>query len=147
MSSSSLLDKIANVLMPEEDVEEPVESVKEEPKEPIKPQTTEKPERPFLTVHTNKVPELKILVFEPTTFDQANIIADHLKAKEAVIVNYSYVDRAEQQRLCDFVNGVCYVMEGAVQRISDYNVLYVPANVDISKELYAYSIPTYAKRG
>ena len=139
MSSNSLIDKIANVLMPEDDEPMDREDVPKAVEEP------EKTERPVLKVYSNKAPELELLVFEPAGFEQGNIIADRLKAKEAVIVNYEFVNGAEQQRLCDFVNGVCYVLEGSVQRISDYSVLYTPKNVDINKELCSYNIPKYAQ--
>lgn len=135
MSSNNLIDKIANVLMPEDD--EPVK------KEDVPVMT--KTERPALKVYMNEAPALKVLVFEPSSFDQGNIIADHLKAKEAVFVNYEFIDVSEQQRLCDFVNGVCYILEGSIQRVSEYSVLYTPKNVDIDKELCSYSIPTYAQ--
>ncbi|MDF2564487.1 MAG: sepF 1 [Massilibacillus sp.] len=142
---SSLLDKLTNVLMPEEE-----EEVKRE--EPVKRATErtgifesqDKMERPVLTVHTN--PDLKIKVFVPTTFDQANLIADCLKSKESVVVNYEQVDNKEQRRLCDFLNGVCYVLNGGVQRITNVSVLYVPDNVEISKEMCSYTMPVYEKQ-
>ena len=75
------------------------------------------------------------------------IIANKLKAKQAVMINYDLVDDRTQQRINDFINGVCYVLNGAVQVISDKIVLYVPEHTEIGKELYAYSIPTYVKNG
>lgn len=141
---ASLIDKLTNVLMTEEEETD----VKVKDAREVRPFTKQKNaahERPVLTVHTNKVPELKVMVYTPTSFDQANIIANALRNKEAVIVNYEEVDSAEQRRLCDFVNGVCYILDGGVQRISDKIVLYVPVNVDIRKELCAYAVPAYMK--
>lgn len=43
------------------------------------------------------------------------------------------------------MNGVCYVLSGNVQRIADSVFIYTPPNVDIDKELYAYSVPAYVK--
>lgn len=102
--------------------------------------------RPNLTVHSNAATDLKLFIATPKSFDDAKILADRLKAKEAIIVNYEHVDQATQQRIGDFLNGVCYILIGAVQRISDHSILYVPEHVDINKELYAYSIPTYIKQ-
>lgn len=89
--------------------------------------------RPQLTVHS--APQLKVRVYVPTNFDQVTGIADDLKAKTAVIVNYEKVAAEEQRRICDFVNGACYVSDGGAKRISDYIVLYVPEGVDVSEAM------------
>lgn len=83
-------------------------------------------------VHTTKVQELKMQVYVPSHFDQVVSIADDLKDGKAVIVNYEKVDLAEQRRICDFVNGVCYVSDGDARRISQNIVLYVPNGIDVS---------------
>lgn len=140
---ASLIDKLANVLMPEEEVEETERTRNTSEVCEKRAASISVPERPLLTVHTN--PELKMMVYMPESFDQANIIANALKSKEAVIVNFERVSDKEQRRLCDFLNGVCYILDGGVQRVSEMIVLYVPTNVEINKELCAYSVPAYVK--
>ena len=156
---SGFVNKLANILMPIEEIEEV-----EEVAETAAVQNTVRGKkvvngndlygndeykssfaRPQLTLHTNKVPELNILVYVPESFDKANVIADALKKNEAVIVNYEKVDGDEQRRLCDFINGVCYVLNGAVKRISAEMVLYVPENVDIAQEVCAKTVRGFAK--
>ena len=83
-------------------------------------------------VHTTKVQELRMQVYVPSSFDQVVLIADDLKDKKAIIVNYEKVDLAAQRRICDFVNGVCYVLDGDARRVSQNIVLYVPEGVDVS---------------
>ncbi len=84
-------------------------------------------------VHTTaKVQDLRMQVYVPVSFDQVASIADDLKDKRAVIVNYEKVDLAEQRRICDFVNGVCYVSDGDARRISQNIVLYVPEGIEVS---------------
>lgn len=130
--TGGLIHKLTNFLMPIEEAETQV--------------TEARQARPNLTVHSNVGTELKMFIAVPRSFDDAKLIADRLKAKEAIIVNYEHVDQATQQRIGDFLNGVCYILAGAVQRITDTSMIYVPENVDINKELYAYSIPTYIKQ-
>ena len=62
-------------------------------------------------------------------------IADDLRAKKAVIVNYEKVEAEQQRRICDFINGSCYVTDGGAKRISDYIVLYVPEGVNVSEAM------------
>ena len=91
--------------------------------------------RPQLTVHKSKPMELTVRLYKPTNFDQVTEVADDIKAKRAAIINYEKVDLAEQRRICDFVNGVCYVTNGDAKRISGNIVLYVPDGVDAEEAL------------
>ncbi|MBR1552926.1 MAG: cell division protein SepF [Schwartzia sp.] len=88
--------------------------------------------RPKLTVHTTKVPELAVEIHVPSNFDQVARIADDLLANRATVVNFERVDAPEQRRICDFINGVSYVLDCEARRISDIMVLYVPSGVDVS---------------
>ncbi len=83
----------------------------------------------------NEDPDMRILVFTLNAFDDVKEAADALKQKRALVVNYEMVDTAVQKRSCDFINGVCYVLNGEVKRITKTMVLYVPENVSISSGL------------
>lgn len=89
--------------------------------------------RPHFTVHTTHAAHLSVQVYTPVNFDQVTMVADDLQDSKAVIVNYSKVKEEEQRRICDFVNGVCYVTDGCAKRISEQIVLYVPSGVDVSE--------------
>ena len=91
--------------------------------------------------------DLKVVVCSPMNFDDVCLYADYLKLNTAIILNFEKVDANLQQRVSDFLNGVCKVTEGSVQQISEHLVMYVPAGVAIAKELYAFSIPPYVKPG
>lgn len=88
--------------------------------------------RPQLTVHTNKAQELKVEIYAPTNFDEVTAVADALRAGKGCVVNYERIDEAEQCRICDFVNGVCYVSDGTAKKISAKIFLYVPAGIDVT---------------
>lgn len=105
-------------VLEEDDEEEPVE---------------EAPVRPNLVVH--EAPKLKVQIYTPTSFDQAAGIADDLRDHRAVVVNYERVETELQRRICDFINGCCYVTDGGVKRISDMIVLYVPEGVNVSEAM------------
>lgn len=87
--------------------------------------------RPTLSVCPNPVEELSVAIYVPTAFAQVRKIADNLVAKKAAIVNYEQVEGLEQRRICDFINGVCYILDGEARRISEAMVLYVPAGVNV----------------
>lgn len=158
----NLFEKLTNILMPMEDVME--EEVVEAKPAAVQSEAVSQEEvrkvvngdnavytasapapaaRPQLTVHTTKIPELKVQIYVPLDFDQVTSIADDLKSGKAAIVNYERVDSAEQRRICDFVNGVCYVMNGEARRISELMVLYVPEGVSVSE---ASPLPSFKEK-
>ena len=92
-------------------------------------------EKPKFTVHTTKKQNLNVRIYAPVNFDQVTAIADDLKAGKAAVVNYERVEAEEQRRICDFVNGVCYVLDGCAKRISAQIVLYVPKGVDVDEAM------------
>ena len=94
-------------------------------------------QHPQLTVHTTKIPELRVQIYVPENFDQVTDIADNLKAGKAAVVNYERVAAEEQRRICDFVNGACYIVNGCAKRISEQIVLYAPEGVDVAEAMPA----------
>lgn len=94
--------------------------------------------RPELTVHTNPAfaapaPEMKVAIFAPIKFEDAAAVADAVKDKQAVIVNFERTDAREQQRIFDFLNGACYVLSGGVTRIAEGLFLYSPSFVKVEE--------------
>lgn len=131
--ASGLIDKLTNFLMPVEEESEPAQQ-----------QPTAGDRRAQLRVHTPAA--LKVFIAGPAEFDDVRLCADYLKANVAVLINFENTDAATQQRMGDFLDGLLVVTGGASQRVSETVVLYVPAHVDINKEMYAFSVPPYVKR-
>ena len=143
-----LIDKLANFLIPIEEETAPPEkteasAAKETNQKEMMIQEQER--RPKLKVHTQQPGNLKLYVDLPTSFDDVQMYADYLKSNIAVVINYQQVDAATQQRMSDFLNGVCYVLGGCVQRVSDRVILYAYANIEVDKKIFAYSVPTYVR--
>lgn len=136
-----LIDKLANFLIPVEE-EAALEGEKPVTKEAIAPESER---RPKLKVHSQQTESLKVFVDLPTSFDDVQQYANYIRSNTAVVVNYQQVDSVTQQRMSDFLNGVCYILGGSVQRISTHVVLYAYQNVEIDKKIFAYSVPTYVR--
>lgn len=100
--------------------------------------TSQHTAKPQFTVHNGKTAQsgnMMIRLCTPRNFDQVTSVADDIKGKRAVLINYDKVDLEEQRRICDFVNGVCYVTNGDARRISNNIVLYVPDGVDAEEAM------------
>lgn len=70
----------------------------------------------------------------PTSFNDAQQIADHYKNQQAVIINLSEADRDLRRRLIDFCSGLCYGLGGQMERVADHVYLLTPSNVEVSAE-------------
>lgn len=140
-----LIDKLANFLIPlEEEMATPEKAAAPvAAKEMVVQQEPER--RPKLKVHSQTQGGFKVVVDLPTSFDDVQTYADYLKTNIAVVVNYQEVDSATQMRMSDFLNGVCYVLGGTVQRVSERVILYAYASIEIDKKIFAYSVPTYVR--
>ncbi len=79
--------------------------------------------------------QVKMVISQPTTFDQAATICDLLKQKKSVIVNLEYVNKDVARRIIDVVSGAVHALDGHMQKISNSIVLIAPFNYDIENEM------------
>ena len=138
------IEKLTNFFMPVEEMV-PVENSVSRGTDP-KDLLTDAERRAGLRLHTVGTSSFKVFVHAPASFDDVKSYADYLRVGVAVIINYQQMDASIQQKMSDFLNGVCYILDGAVQRISDQVIIYAPTGVTIDKELCSLPIPTYIKR-
>ncbi len=78
---------------------------------------------------------VKMVISQPTTFEQAATICDLLKQKKSVIVNLEYVNKDVARRIIDVVSGAVHALDGHMQKISNSIVLIAPFNYDIENEI------------
>jgi cell division inhibitor SepF len=70
----------------------------------------------------------------PKSFNDAQKVADKLKADVPVIINLQAADSDLAKRLIDFSSGLTYALDGAMQRVADRVFLLTPAHVTVSAE-------------
>ncbi len=108
--------------------EELEEDVKElEPIQTDIRQTSKKSK--VVNIHTTT--QLRVIIMQPESFDEAKDIADHLKNKKPVVVNLEDVDKEVARRMVDFLSGSVYALDGNIQKITNGIFLVAPYNVDI----------------
>ncbi|TWI55760.1 cell division protein SepF [Halalkalibacter nanhaiisediminis] len=74
----------------------------------------------------------KVILLEPRTYDEAQDIADHLKARKAVIINLQRISHDQAKRVVDFLSGTVYAIGGDIQKLGSNIFLCTPDNVDVS---------------
>ncbi len=97
-----------------------------EPEEPVIPAGKR---GKVVNIHTST--QLKVVVIQLTSFEDARDIADHLKAKKPVVINLEQLEKDVSRRVVDFLSGAVYGVDGNIQKVSDGIFLIAPYNVGI----------------
>ena len=79
--------------------------------------------------------QVKMVISQPTTFEQAEDICDMLKEKQSIIVNLEYVNKEVARRIIDVVSGAVHALDGHIQKISNSIFLIAPFNYEITNEM------------
>jgi cell division inhibitor SepF len=90
--------------------------------------------RPQVVRPITVTPNAKPNVVVPTSFDQAQEVADTFKRNQPVIVNLQAADRDLARRLIDFASGLCYGLAGQMEKVANQVYLLTPTNVEVSAE-------------
>ena len=86
-------------------------------------------------VNMPQTQQIKMVISQPTTFEQSEEICNYLKERKSVIVNLDYVNKDIARRIVDFVSGAVHAVDGHIQKISNSIFLIAPTNYEISNEM------------
>lgn len=78
---------------------------------------------------------VKMVISQPTNFEQSEEICSFLKEKKSVIVNLEYVNKEVARRIVDFISGGVYALNGHIQKVSNSIFLIAPTNYEITNEM------------
>ncbi len=137
MAGSNLMNKVWGFLgiEPEEDDEEEVENYDSEPEEEEEEEERKLFGRKNKVVNMPQTNQIKMVISQPTTFEQSEEICQYLKERKSCIVNLEYVNKDVARRIVDFISGGVYALNGHIQKISNSIFLIAPANYDIANEM------------
>ncbi|MBO5364519.1 MAG: cell division protein SepF [Clostridia bacterium] len=85
-------------------------------------------------LHETASQQMKVVVMQPETFDEAQAITNHLKARKPVVVNLECIDKNVARRIIDFLSGAAFALEGDIQKISNGIFLIAPNNIGIMSD-------------
>ena len=125
----------------------PVPVVKEEPI-PVEKEVKEKKSGLLSRVRKNKkenrtiqmktTTEVRVVVIEPTSFDDSQKVADFLRNDQPVVVNFETTEQPVRKRMTDFISGTIYALNGTIRTIGPNILVCAPRNVDIDAEAEVY---------
>ena len=79
--------------------------------------------------------QLQVILVKPDRYDQVSEIADHLRAKEAVVLNLENTTKDIARRLVDFLSGVAYASEGRIKKVAANTYIITPYHVEMVGDL------------
>lgn len=77
----------------------------------------------------------KMVITQPTCYDEVESIGDYLKNKKSVIINLENVSKEDARRILDFLSGSAFMVDGTIQRVSNLIYLVTPKYVEIQNDL------------
>ena len=77
----------------------------------------------------------KMILLEPRAYSESQQIADHLKARNTVVVNLKRVTSDQAKRIIDFLAGTIYAIGGDLQKIGGGIFLCTPNNVSMQDKI------------
>ena len=86
-------------------------------------------------VNMPQTQSIKMVISQPTSFEQSESICDLLKEKKSVIVNLEYVNKDIARRIVDVVSGAVHALDGHIQKVSNSIFLIAPYNYEITNEM------------
>lgn len=82
-----------------------------------------------VSLHTQK--NIRVMLIEPRTYEDAQEIADNIKSHRPVVVNLQRVGKDQAVRIVDFLSGTVYALGGNIQKLGPNIFMCTPANVDV----------------
>jgi cell division inhibitor SepF len=86
------------------------------------------------TVRALSAPPSRPHVVSPSSFNDAQEIGDEFKGSVPVILNLQGVQRDLARRIIDFASGLCYALDGQMERVANQVYLLTPNDMEVSAE-------------
>ena len=86
-------------------------------------------------VSTMPQQSVRMVISQPTSFEQSEEICGFLKERKSVIVNLEYVNKDVARRIVDFISGGVYSLDAHIQKGSNSIFLIAPMNYEITNEM------------
>ncbi|MDR3021775.1 MAG: cell division protein SepF [Clostridiales bacterium] len=92
---------------------------------------------PLPNTNTETIPRnyQNLVIYQPSTPEDVEVLISYLKRKEPAIVNLDSVDDSRAQRILDYLSGAIFALNGSIQRISSNIFLLCPEGIQITAPL------------
>lgn len=77
----------------------------------------------------------KMVITQPTCYEDVQEIGEYLKLRKSVIINLENVGKEDARRVLDFLSGATFMIEGTIQKVSNLIYLMTPKEVEIQNDV------------
>ncbi|OUM87743.1 MAG: cell division protein SepF [Bacillus thermozeamaize] len=119
-----MLTRIMHFFGLQDEVEEVYEEVAEE--QVVLPN---KRQQKVVSIHSQ--PTVRVILCEPQSYEEAQVIADHLRNRRPVVVNLQRMRKEQARRIVDFLSGTVYALSGQIQKVGADIFMCTPDNVEM----------------
>lgn len=81
---------------------------------------------------TGTITKSKITTIKPKDYSDAQTIANCLRDKIPVVINFEDTETEEAKRVIDFISGTTYALNGAIKKVSQNVFICAPDNVTVT---------------
>lgn len=117
-------------LQEEEEIVEREEIARDEEIE-APPVETRKNQRSNNVVSIHSQKNVKVVLFEPRSYEEASEIADHIRSHRTVVINLQRVRNDQAIKIIDFLSGTVYALGGGISKIGGNIFMCTPDTVEI----------------
>ena len=107
-------------------------SVRDEREKALSSDTRKKQPKVTPIRKKSSLSNMEVNVIRPSSMEDTRDIADTLLQNCTVVLNLEGLDVDIAQRVIDFTCGVCYSLNGNLQKVSSYIFILTPENVELS---------------
>ncbi len=91
----------------------------------------------------NSSAQMRVVVIQPESFEEARDITNHLKSRKPIVVNLESVEKQVARRIIDFLSGAVFALDGDIQKVSNGIFVIAPNNVDIMSDVIKNETRTF----
>jgi cell division inhibitor SepF len=140
---AGIWDKITGVFFTEDEDYDEEEIVEETPKQQKRDVWTE--EQPssrrsrrsqiVSMPNTATRKSMEMVLVKAKAYDDMQSIANNIKARKVVIVNFEDMDKETAQRMVDFLSGAVFALDGMPKKVSGSTFLFSSSQVDLEGQI------------
>lgn len=76
--------------------------------------------------------KMKVIVIEPKGFDDAQQVANCMRERRPVVINFEHTEPEAAKRIIDFISGTTYALNGEIKKVGKHVFLCAPSNVNVT---------------
>jgi len=95
-----------------------------------------KPKRASITALPSKSEgTMDIVIIKATSYDDLEVIADHIKSNKVVVVNFDAIDKESAQHMVNFLSGTTYAFNSSPKKVAGGTFIFSSDAVNFSGSL------------